>query len=294
VVDPETERPILDPSYSDAVYYAVECQDYAYFSGTEAERAAAYMEAGDGLDAGLPRFASIFYGDLPCVFWPDAQEDEVRPQPLAAEGVPTLVLNGTSDPATPYSNAEAVYSHLADGYLVTMTGGPHIIYAWGFSCVDDLVTDFLVDDQTPGNKSTVCEGVVTDAFVPLAPRSAAEFDDPLQALASADDEIYYLPEYYFWDTVTPTDVGCPLGGTLSFEAVDEGEAFTLQDCAFSEGFEMTGSGSYNYDEELFRLDVAVSGLAEGQLIYTRDADWNQHVSGEYNHQPVDLPQEQAP
>jgi pimeloyl-ACP methyl ester carboxylesterase len=291
VLDPETERAILDPSYSDAVYYAVECQDYAYFNGTQAERAMAYLDAGDGLDASLPRFASIFYGDLPCIFWPDARQDETRPEPLVAEGVPTLVLNGTSDPATPYANATAVESRLDDGYLVTMSGGPHIIYAWGHACVDDLVTRFLVEGEPPPANSTQCEGAVADAFVPLAPRSAAGFEDPLQALASVDDEIYFLPEYYFWDTETPTDVGCPRGGTLSFEATEDGEGFTLQDCAFSEGFAMTGSGAYRYDDGLFSLDVAVSGLAEGQLIYTRDWDWNQHVSGEYNGQPVDLPRE---
>ena len=290
VVDPETLDAILDPSYSDAVYYAVECQDYAYFSGTVEERALAYLRAGDELDANLPRFASVFYGDLPCVFWPNSNQDETRPEPLAADSLTTLVLNGTSDPATPYSNAQSVYSRLVDGYLVTMTGGPHIIYAWGFPCVDDLVTAFLVDGQTPLQAETVCEGVVADAFVPLAPRSAAEFENPLQALASVDDEIYYLPEYYYWDYETPTSVGCPLGGRLSFESVEEGEALTLQECAFSDGFVMTGDGTYNYEEGLFTLNVAVSGLAEGRLTYTRDADWNQRVSGEYDGQAVDLSQ----
>jgi pimeloyl-ACP methyl ester carboxylesterase len=290
VVDPQSEQVILDPSYSDAMYYAVECQDYGYFSGTTAERALAYLRAGDGLDASLPRFASLFYGDLPCVFWPDASQDETRPAPLSAEGVPTLVLNGTSDPATPYANAQAVHSRLADGYLVTMIGGPHVIYAWGFSCVDDLVTAFLLDGQIPPQSETVCEGVVVDTFVPPAPRSAAEFADPLQALVSMDEEIYYLPEYYYWDYETPTKVGCPLGGRLSFEAAQGGEVFTLQECAFSDGFVMTGNGTYYDVEQLFILNVDVSGLAQGRLTYTRDADWNRRVSGEYAGQVIDLSQ----
>jgi hypothetical protein len=150
------------------------------------------------------------------------------------------------------------------------------------------VTQFLVEDQLPESRETVCEGVVAEAFYPLAPRDAAEFADPLEALASVDDELYYLPEYYYWDLTTPTAVGCPYGGTLAFEPSDDGEVFTLEQCAFSEGFVMTGSGAYNYDEELFSLEVAVSGLADGQLTYTRDADWNLQVTGEYAGEQVDL------
>ncbi len=288
VLDPETLEAITDPSYSDAVYYAVECQDYGYFSGTPAERAAAYLQAGDEIETTLPRFASIFYGDLPCPFWPNAQADPSRPSPLIAEDIPVLVLNGTTDPATPYSNAQAVYSRLANGYLVTETGGPHIIFGWGNSCVDDLVTAFLVEDELPSQRETVCEGEVVARFVPLAPLDAADFADPLEALASVDDEIYYLPEYYYWDLETPTSVGCPFGGGLTFAPSDEGEAFTLNGCAFSAGFVMTGSGSYNYDEDIFTLDVAVTGLVDGTLTYTRDGDWNLRVVGEYDGATIDL------
>jgi pimeloyl-ACP methyl ester carboxylesterase len=288
VLDPETLAAIPDPSYSDAVYYAVECQDYAYFSGTTEERAQAYLRAGDGLDDSLPHFASVFYGDLPCVYWPGAQQDPARPAALKADGFATLVLNATSDPATPYSNAQAVQARLANGYLVTKTGGPHIIFAWGDPCVDDLVTAYLVEDQLPPQTKTTCEGLVSDGFVALAPRSAAEFENPLEALASVDDEIYYLPEYYYWDGETPTSVGCPYGGTLDFQPSEDGEAFTLTACAFSDGLVMTGSGSNNYNTELFQLDVTVSGLADGRLTYTRDAEGTQRVSGEYQGQPVEL------
>ncbi|MGW8249943.1 MAG: hypothetical protein ACWGO1_04815, partial [Anaerolineales bacterium] len=117
-----------------------------------------------------------------------------------------------------------------------------------------------------------------------------EFDDPLQALSSMDDEIYYLPEYYSWDYETPTTVGCPLGGSLSFELVDGGEAFTLQECAFSDGFVMTGEGFYYHADGMFTLTISVSGLADGRLTYLRDADWNQRVAGEYAGQAVDLSQ----
>lgn len=286
-LDPETEAAIPDPSYSDAVYYAVECQDYAYPGETPEARAEAYLRAGDAVDSSLPRFASIFYGDLPCAFWPNARADAPRPAPLTADGIPTLVLDAQADPATPYENGVSVYRRLADGYLVTETGGPHVIFGWGVSCVDNLVTAFLVDDRMP-DRETTCEGVVADEYVPIAPRSAAEFGDPLEALASVDDEIYYLPEYYYWDYETPTTIGCPFGGTLTFEPSDAGETFTFTDCAFSEGFVMTGDGSYNYDAELVTFRVTVTGLADGRLTYTRDANLNLRVTGQYGGQAVDI------
>ena len=62
-----------------------------------------------------------------------------RPAPLIAEGVPTLVMVGTADPATPIGNAHRIVEHLADGYLVIEEGGPHVIFGWGHPCPDDIV-----------------------------------------------------------------------------------------------------------------------------------------------------------
>jgi pimeloyl-ACP methyl ester carboxylesterase len=286
-LDPETLAAIPDPSYSDGVYYSVECRDYNYFSGTPDERAEAYMRAGDGIDT-LPYFSSVFYGDLPCVFWPNAQENPARPAPLPANGIPTIVLGGTADPATPNSNGVNVYKRLSDAYLVTETGGPHIIFGWGVTCVDELVTAFLVEGQVPAQRETTCEGVVASDFVSLAPINAADFTTPLDALRSADDEIFYLPEYYYWDGITPTSTSCPFGGTLSYQPSDTGYALTLKDCAFSRGFIMTGDGSYNTDDGLLTLNVNVTGLANGTLVYTHNADNELHVTGEYRGQKVDL------
>ena len=286
-LDPETEQAVADPSFSDAVYYAVECRDYGYFTGTPEQRAEAYLRAGDAIDAGLPHFSSVFYSDLPCAFWPGIPSEVARPAPLSANGIPSIVLNGTADPATPYAGAQSVFQRLADGYFVTESGGPHVIFGWGVACVDDLVTAFIVDGTMPA-RETACEGIVADEFVPLAPLSAADFADPLEALASVDDEIYNLPEYYYWDAETPTSVGCPFGGTFSFKSSGAGETFKFTDCAFSDGFVMAGEGSYDYDTDLFTLKVTVTGIARGALTYTRDADYNLHVTGQYDGKAIDL------
>jgi pimeloyl-ACP methyl ester carboxylesterase len=279
---PETLEPVPDPTYSDAIYYAVECNDYDYGPAEE------FFRAGDPVEARLPRLASIFYGDLPCAFWPADGFAPGRPAPLIAEGIPTLVMVGTADPATPIGNAYRIAEHLADGYLVIEEGGPHVIFGWGNTCVDDLVTTYLVDGVMPAERETTCEGVVIDPYLPLAPVDASDFADPLEAMVSVDDEIYYLPEYYYWDLETPSGVGCPYGGTLAFEPSDAGEQFTLDGCAFSAGFVMSGTGEYNYDEETFTLQVSVAGLASGELDYIREADGSVRVTGTYDGRAVDL------
>jgi len=258
-LDPQTLEVTPDPSYSDGMYYSVECQDYAYFTGAPAERAELFVRAGDPVDAALPRMISIFYGDLPCTYWPDAPQDETRPAPLIAEGIPTLVLGATADPATPVGNGVSVYERLDDGYLITQQGGPHVIFGRGNACPDDMVTAFLVRDRVPAQRETECEGVVADEYAPLAPVNASAFGSPLEAFESADSELYYLPEYYYWDGVTPTSVGCPYGGTFAFEPDGNRYAFTLNRCAFSRNWAMTGSGNYNPDNDRLVLEVRVRG-----------------------------------
>jgi pimeloyl-ACP methyl ester carboxylesterase len=292
-LDPETLEAVPDPTYSDAVYYGVECLDYPVPGNTSTERAETYLRAGDPTDAAVPRLGSVFYGDLPCAFWLTAPEAGPRPGPLVAENIPTLVLGATADPATPVENGRRVYSHLADGYLITTEGGAHVTFGWGNACPDDLVTAFLVEGKAPEQRETTCAGVVAEAYVPLPPADASAFADPLEALLSADTEINHLPEYYYWDAETPTSVGCPHGGTLAFSAGDTGDTFKLTNCAFSAGFAMTGSGLYSYDLASFTLDVAVTGPAgvTGDLLYERNENGAIKVTGDYAGEMVELSEE---
>ena len=280
-LDPETLAPLVDPGWSDAVSFAVECNDYDYGP------AETYLRAGDAVDASVPRLGSVFYGDLPCSFWPEDGFDPGRPEPLVAQGVPVLVLVGTADPATPLPNARRIVERLADSYLVVQEGGPHVVFGWGNACVDNLVTGFLVRDLRP-ERETSCYGTVIDDYVPLPPADAADFADPLEALASAETEIAYLPEYFYWDGETPFAVGCAFGGTLAVEPSPTGEAYTLSGCAFSRGFEMTGTGAFDYESAGSRLELAVAGLRPGELVYNRDGDGATRVTGEYGGESIDL------
>ena len=287
-IDPLTLEALEDPSFSDAVYTSVQAQDYAYFEGSPRQRAEAYLRAGDAIEDRLDYMADIFYSDLPTVFWPAALEIDLRPAPLNAKNIPTLVLASTADPATPYSNARAVFAGLDDGYLITQTGGPHVIFGWGNPCVDDTVTEFLVDGITPVEREITCHGMITEAFIPLAPQSATSFSDPLEALLSANVEIFYLPEYYYWDLETEVSVGCPYGGTLTFAPSPVGESLTLKSCAFSEGFILTGAGTYNYETGEFIFEVEITGLAVGNLTYLFDQRGRITVTGVYDGELVNL------
>jgi pimeloyl-ACP methyl ester carboxylesterase len=268
-VDPTTLAALSDTSFSNGMFYAVECHDYAYGTGRPDQRAEQYIRAGDAVDASVPRLNYLFYGDLPCTYWPKATTDLTRPAPLLAPGVPTLVLGATADPATPVGNGRSVYQRLADGYLITQQDGPHIIFGRGNACPDDIVTAFLVKDEVPSEREMTCPGTVADDYVPLAPANAETFATSLEAFQSAETELNYLPEYYYWDGETPTRVGCPAGGTLTFQSGNTHTDFTLNRCAFSRGWAMTGTGTDAADKDRFVLQVVVNG---NNLKYVREGD----------------------
>lgn len=286
-LDPQTLEVIPDDSWSDAIFYGVECQDYGYPGKTPEERAENYLEAVDPFETSIPRLSSIIYGDLPCAYWRHASSDLTRPKFLMAKGVPTLVLGATADPATPISHGVSVFEHLADGYLITTEGGPHVTFGYGLECPDALVTDFLVNDVVPADRETVCEGVVADPYVPVAPRIARAFSNPAEALSSVETEIYYLPEFFYWDGFTPTSVGCTYGGVFDFDMDAAGTKyrFNFERCAFTKNFRMTGWGRYNIELDRFVLNIKTTGRWSCKVQYVRRGE-TIRITGKCNGKPV--------
>ncbi len=268
-IDETTLATLPDATWSDAIYYAVECQDYGYFTNDAATSEDNFFAAATPVENSGLRLASMIWGDLPCTSWRDSSSDATRPPHTTAPGVPTLVLNARRDPITPYDSARAVYENLADGYLIMQRGGPHVIFGRGVKCVDALVNAFLLQDRLPPARETTCPGRVMDAYAPLAPRRAAEFSSPLAALQSAETEIYYLPEFWYWDYATLTRAGCPVQGTLQFRAQGDAVLFDLSKCAFTHGFVLNGQGDYDAAQDRFRLRVNVTGAQNCKLEYER-------------------------
>jgi pimeloyl-ACP methyl ester carboxylesterase len=263
-LDPSTEIAIEDPTYSDAVYYGVECLDYSYPGSTPEETAQAFFDAGADMDPA--RLGVIFFGDLPCAYWPNASKGQPRPEPLTAAGIPTVVISSTADPATPYEQGVDVTSRLDDGHLITQQGGPHVVFGRGNECPDDAVSQFILEGTPPAIEE--CEGDVVGYYIPLLPVSTTEFDSAETMFDAIEFDLFYLPEYYWWDTVTETPVGCNQGGVVTFVAEEGRDGFRFDECAFMEGVTLTGEGSYNWDEDVFRLDVEV-GSPECRYVYER-------------------------
>ena len=283
-LNPQNLASIPDASYSDAVYYGVECQDYGYPGTSPEEKADAYIAEGNLIS--LPRFHSVLYGDLPCAYWPDANPDPSRPTPSRADGIPVLVLGATADPVTPAGNGTNVFQHLSDGYLITTNGGPHVTYGYGNPCPDALVTDFLVRGSRPSSRSITCDGRMMDSYVPLAPEHADLFASLSEALASFEMELDYLPEYYYWSEYEPLRAGCPQGGTLQTESTDKGIAISLSGCSFSTGFQLTGTGLYDSGNDTFAMNVITSGnWVCDRLEYVRTAE-TIRIDGSCNGQPL--------
>jgi hypothetical protein len=149
------------------------------------------------------------------------------------------------------------------------------------------VTDFLVNDVVPADRQTTCEGVVADAYVPVAPRMARGFSSPAEALSSVETEIYYLPEFFYWDVFTPTSVGCTYGGTFHFDLSNDGikYLFGFDRCEFTDNVRMTGNGRYNTELDRFVLNVRTTGRWNCNVQYVRRGE-RVNITGQCNGKPI--------
>jgi len=83
----------------------------------------------------------------PCGFWPAPPTSE--PHVPQVQGLPpTLTVSVTGDPATPYQAGVDLAKALR-GSLLSVEGAQHTTALQGNSCVDDIVSAYLVDLRTP-------------------------------------------------------------------------------------------------------------------------------------------------
>ena len=89
-------------------------------------------------------------GALTCSMWPYPLAK--RPADLTAKGAaPILVIGTTNDPATPYSQAQALAKLLSSGVMVTYNGEGHTAYGRSNSCISNAVDGYFINNKVPAS-----------------------------------------------------------------------------------------------------------------------------------------------
>ena len=159
--------------FSDALFYAVECQDYDFVpqGGDGAAALDGWLDraAAEGVDQ--LRLGDYYYGDTPCHFWPGVADspDVPRPAPVTDPPYPVLVVNADADPNTPVAGALGVFRDLTPGQgpedaLVLLQGGFHVVWGAGDPCVDGPVDAFVLEGTVPAERFTNCPGDIADPY----------------------------------------------------------------------------------------------------------------------------------
>jgi len=286
-IDPETLKAEDDPTWSDALYYAVECQDYSFYpdGGDPDARLDAWLA--DGAAAGIDdlRLGTTFYGDIPCLYWPAATARRDRPAPIVDPPFRTFVMTSTTDPATPIANGMRIFSRLDDAYFFQAVGGPHVIFGWGEACPDEIVGAYLADGTLPRARVVTCDGSVSADYVPIAKPSVRDYPDALALMTAMDDQVLNTDDYLSRLDEEALTIGCDFGGTLTYTPTDVGTDLKLTECAFTPDLELSGTGTADDDAGTFALDVRIG---TDNLGYDRDADGNRSVQGTFAGRNVNL------
>jgi pimeloyl-ACP methyl ester carboxylesterase len=127
----------------EGAYTLINCLDYP----VTLDRAAITADA-EELEEQNDLFGPYFgYGEVSCATLPF--QSTADRQPIAAEGVPPIVVIGTTrDPATPYEWAESMADQLSSGVFLSYDGDGHTAYGKS-DCIDAPVDEFLLDGTVP-------------------------------------------------------------------------------------------------------------------------------------------------
>ncbi|MFE2296271.1 alpha/beta hydrolase [Streptomyces sp. NPDC059452] len=142
----DTDEDRVPADNSDAALTAINCLDIPHPRSIRP-----YWDALAPADkaAGVYGTAGVT-AELTCRNWPSG---ELRPHRVAAEGVPpVLVVGTTGDPSTPYEESVSLAEQFPEGMLLTYEGLGHTAYGRGGACVTKKVDAYLVGLKrvTPG------------------------------------------------------------------------------------------------------------------------------------------------
>ena len=270
--------------FSSFAYQAITCADYRLSPTADPHDVAAVEAARIALGVGGLRTDEVFSSVYPCLSWPYQPVDGGRPAPLTTTPFPVFVLGATDDPITPIDQGRAIAARLADGYLVVTTGGPHVTFGRGDSCVDGPVDAFLLDGRRPATRSIDCTGEIADAYTPLTAETLSGYRDALDAMSATESELVADPIYRTWAGSSEIHVGCRYGGFVAVEPATGQDNLRFVDCAFVAGLALRGTGTYTFSGQRVTWSVTVPN---GQLDY-QSTGIGQHVSGTWNGAPVDI------
>lgn len=145
------------------------------------------------IQAELSAQASVYFADFlrastGCIGTVDAVDPiAIGPADGAA---PILVIGTTGDPATPYQWSVEMAEVLSSGVLYTVEADGHTAFL-SVPCVDDVVIDYLVDLDLPGENSGCAAEPSDDVF---APPGEGELDQVIALFDCLRDNGVDLPE----------------------------------------------------------------------------------------------------
>ena len=283
-IDPETGEGIPDPSWNSASYFAINCADYTEPGADAAARAAGIMADAVAFAPNAPRLLDVFWIErMACAYWPQQGPSE-RPEQFAGGDYPTIILNGDADPITPISQSYAIMDNLKNGYLVSMQGGPHVIWGRGLVCPDQIAADLLLEGIMPSALEQVCRQDLVEGYEPLTLTGATDALGLAQAL---ETELYLSIPLSNWDGETELTVGCNHGGMATVGlGIDDATAYTFAACEWWTGIVIDGTGllvELGEAGDGMAIEASVSGDHVGQFVYHNDAFTESWViSGTYD------------
>ena len=123
------------------------------------------------------------------------------------------------------------------------------------------------------------------------PKDVSAFADPLEIFSAIDSELVMQPEFYYSYFTEDTTFGCPYGGSFTFGPSEAGEAYSYENCQFTKGFAITGTGGYDSNSGALTFEAQIDGKKKGTLTYTHNYTNNTaSVTGEYGGETIDLSQ----
>jgi pimeloyl-ACP methyl ester carboxylesterase len=287
--DPETLEPNEDPSWYGGAYYGITCPDYDDAGQETASHAQEILKQARALAPTAPRLIRDFYVErLVCSFWP-VKGARQRPAPFPGGDFPTLVLNSDSDPATPVVEGYSVFDHAKNASMVTMQGGPHVIWGRGLGCPDKIVYGLMLDGRKPEKPEQICRQDFMERYVPL---TGAKTGDAFGLGRSVEIELAQAPELVSWDGTEPITFGCDFGGSLTATAAEAGTDYTFEDCAFWPGLKVSGDGvsidaGDGTKPDGLTLHLQLAGAHRGRITYRHDTSTEaRSVAGDFDGQPA--------